>query len=82
MIDSDLHSQVMAVAAFRYCIRRRTFMVKMCVAWLTENWPGVEAGGRLTILKEIREALDADWDTDDEDVRRQWESFLKEHEGP
>lgn len=78
MSDPDLKSQLMVVAAHRYCLGRRTYMVEACIAWLSENWGDIADGAQVTILKDTRAAVDADRAGDDVD-RRQWEAFLKKH---
>lgn len=50
----------MVIAAFRYCLGRRTYIVSDCVAWLKEIWPLLEDRDRLLIRKEVDKALAMD----------------------
>lgn len=79
MIERDLNSQLMAVAAHRYCLGRRTYIVGACIDWLTKNWDDIDDGGKAAILKDTRAAVDADRAGDEMD-RREWKAFLLKQE--
>jgi hypothetical protein len=50
---------LMVIAAFRYCLGRRTYIVSDCVAWLREIWPLLVSRDKRLIKKEVDEALSA-----------------------
>lgn len=51
---------LMAIAAVRYCIGRRTYIVSDCVAWLRQVWPTLRESARAVIARDIREAIEQD----------------------
>lgn len=44
---------LMAIAAFRYCLGRRTYIVSDCVEWLRENWPKFPENVRTVIKRDL-----------------------------
>ena len=57
MINNFGRDNLMVIAAFRYCLGRRTYIVSDCVAWLKEIWPLLEDRDRRLIKKEVDESL-------------------------
>ena len=53
---------LMAVAAFRYCLGRRTYIVSDCVEWLCENWQKFPENVRAVIKRD----LESEFAKDDE----------------
>jgi hypothetical protein len=53
---------LMAIAAFRYCLGRMTYIVGDCADWLIEQWPNI---GEKT-QQIIRRELDAEFQKDDD----------------
>jgi len=51
---------LMAVAAFRYCLGRRTYIVGDCVDWLLDQWPNLGEITRHVIERDLREAIRRD----------------------
>ncbi len=47
----------MVLAAFRYCLGRRSYIVSSCVDWLIQWWDHFHENDRKIILEEIREAI-------------------------
>lgn len=65
-----LNGQLMILAACRYCLGRRSYIVGRCQEWLQAQWPLVEEGTRANITRDIVAALmkneagdQADWIT-------------------
>lgn len=69
---------LMVIAAFRYCLGRRTYIVSSCVDWLLFWWDDLDDVTKNLIVKEIQEALDRDWAGDDCDVDC-WKRILEKH---
>jgi len=67
---------LMVVAAFRYCLGRRTYIVGSCVEWLKCYWHEFDANSKIIIAREIKECLEKGWAGDECDVE-DWESLLK-----
>lgn len=78
MIEQDLDSQLMAIAAHRYCLGRRSYIVSSCIDWLTKNWNDIQPGHQTGILKDTQAAIDADHAGDDMD-KRGWIKFVEAH---
>lgn len=53
-------ADLMAMAAVRYCIGRRSYIVGDCVDWLITNWQAFEPNCRNVILRDLREAMQRD----------------------
>lgn len=51
---------LMVLAAFRYCVGRRTYIVPECVEWLFVNWPEFSDSIKGLIQKELEELFDQD----------------------
>jgi hypothetical protein len=78
------HDDLMVLAAFRYCLGRKTYIVSECCNWLIDNWNNFEFDVRRTIQEELEACFkrdDADracgntnkilgWDCDREDWER------------
>ena len=79
MIEQDIDSQLMAVAAHRYCLGRRTYIVGSCIDWLTRNWGDIEPGHQAGIIRDTKSAIAADMAGDEMD-KRAWAQFVREHE--
>ena len=54
---------LMAVAAFRYCLGRMTYIVSDCADWLIEQWPNISQNAQKIIARD----LEAAFKQDDED---------------
>ena len=44
---------LMAVAAFRYCCGRKTYIVSDCADWLIEQWPNIAERARNIIQRDL-----------------------------
>ena len=51
---------LMAVAAFRYCLGRMTYIVSDCADWLIEQWPNIAENARKVIQRDLEEAFKRD----------------------
>lgn len=49
--------QLMALAAFRYCLGRQTYIVRSCIDWLRDVWPQLTANSRSVIERDLAEAI-------------------------
>ena len=67
---------LMVLAAFRYCLGRRSYIVGSCVYWLMEWWDEIDQNTKMLILEETQDAINKNHagdkcDTDD------WQKLLK-----
>lgn len=53
-------SGLMALAAFRYCVGRMTYIVGDCANWLIENWNAIPEGTRACIQRDLEEEFQRD----------------------
>ena len=51
---------LMAVAAFRYCLGRMTYIVSDCACWLIEQWPNIAENARKVIQRDLEDAFKRD----------------------
>ena len=78
---------LMAIAAFRYCCGRQSYIVKACADWLIDVWPMLPDSVRAIIQRDLEEEFARDnearardqvykplgWDCD----RQDWERVRK-----
>ena len=64
-------TEMMAVAAFRYCLGRRTGAVRECAEWLVNVWSILSPQNREVIQRDLEKAFEED------DVARADDSRLK-----
>lgn len=50
-------SDLMVMAAHRYCLGRRSYIVGCCIEWLGTVWSKLKDGDKYTILRDTYEAL-------------------------
>lgn len=53
-------SDLMVLAAFRYCVGRRSYIVHDCINWLIAYWPEFEDFIKNIIRNELEELFDED----------------------
>ena len=51
---------LMVVAAFRYCLGRRTYIVSHCVDWCIKNWDKFEERSRICIKRDLQSEIESD----------------------
>lgn len=51
---------LMVVAAFRYCMGRRTYMVGYCSDWLIRIWPAISERARFIIKRDLEDEFKRD----------------------
>ena len=51
---------LMATAAVRYCLGRRSYIVGDCADWLIQQWRNIDPRARVIIDRDIREAVARD----------------------
>ena len=51
---------LMAMAAFRYCLGRMTYIVGDCERWIFANWENFPANVRALIQREVEEEIKRD----------------------
>ena len=51
---------LMAIAAFRYCCGRQTYIVSDCVDWLIEQWPNIGENARRVIIRDFEDEFRRD----------------------
>lgn len=49
---------LMVMAAFRYCLGRRTYIVGVCVEWIINYWDDFDQTTKRIILEETKEAIE------------------------
>lgn len=54
------NADLMVLAAFRYCLGRRTYIVSECADWLIANWSEFGDSVKALIQKELEEGFDKD----------------------
>lgn len=54
---NNLNDQLMAVAAHRYCLGRRSYIVGACLDWLRDNWEQFSRNTRRVMVLNTIEAL-------------------------
>jgi hypothetical protein len=62
---------LMVIAAFRYCLGRRTYIVGACVDWLVEVWPLLDEDTKALIKRDLERKFEAD------DLERKIDSSCK-----
>jgi hypothetical protein len=67
--------ELILLAAFRYALGRKTYMVSAVVDYLWVQWYDISGKLRTQIQKEIRQAIDSGNAGMDMDVK-QWEKLL------
>lgn len=60
--------QLMALAAFRYCLGRRSYIVGSAIEWLRATWQQLDANTQGVILRDIVEAIIDKFAGDEMDV--------------
>lgn len=68
--DTIPADHLMIIAAFRYCLGRRTYMVSHCRDWIVENWKKIPEHAKGIIKQDLEEAFAAD-----EAARRDGDTF-------
>lgn len=59
MLDLDDHTdQLMALAAFRYCLHRRSYIVGACQNWVRDTWHEFTLHTRSVMIRDLAEGLD------------------------
>lgn len=56
-ITESTDDQLMAMAAFRYCLGRQSYIVGSCLGWLRAHWGQLTPNTRNVILRDTVEAL-------------------------
>ena len=64
---SGTNGQLMVMAAHRYCLGRRSYIVQSCIEWLTLHWETFDESTHFTIVRDTIDALmdnsaGSDWD--------------------
>jgi len=73
----DLNDQLMALAAFRYCLGRQSYIVSACPQWLRDTWGQFDRNTRQVVVCDIIEALMDELLSDPGAEKIGWESFGK-----
>ena len=71
-----LDGQLMVIAAHRYCLGRRSYIVGNCIDWLCKWWPDLEEKTKNTIIRETLQALQENMAGDKYDFVA-WKSFAE-----
>ena len=53
-----MDDQLMAMAAFRYCIGRSTYITAVCHEWIRATWKQFDAQDRMMLIKETGQAIE------------------------
>jgi hypothetical protein len=49
--------ELMVIAAFRYCLGRRTYIVETCADWVVKMWPVFSEKSRAIIKRDLEQAF-------------------------
>jgi hypothetical protein len=49
--------ELMVIAAFRYCLGRRTYIVEACSNWIVKMWPQFSEGTQKVIQRDLEQAF-------------------------
>ena len=77
MNAADLYwgsDEFIVTAAVRYCLGRRTYIVKDCVEWILANWQRFSSYTQLTIQRDIEEIF-----TRDDLIRNKYGNWVEEN---
>ncbi len=77
MLDG-MNGELMVMAAHRYCLGRRSYIVGSCIDWLTKWWEKFPQGTQQAILRDTAEALLTNLAGDTMDIDA-WMTFGKKH---
>lgn len=69
-------NDLMATAAVRYCLGRRTYIVNVCADWVVRNWENFQSQTKTAIRADVEELLAGNRAGDDCD-RADWERVRK-----
>lgn len=70
------NGQLMAMAAHRYCLGRRSYIVGACIEWLEAWWGEFDENTRRVIVRDTVEALQDHEAGDDTDFAA-WKAFAE-----
>ena len=56
-LEDDHTDQLMALAAFRYCLGRQSYIVGTCIHWLRATWPQLTTKTKHVVVRDIAAAL-------------------------
>lgn len=56
-LNNNLNDQLMASAAHRYCLGRRSYIVGACLEWLRDTWEQFDRNTRRVMIRDTIEAL-------------------------
>lgn len=70
------NGQLMVMAAHRYSLGRRSYIVSSCIEWLTDNWKSFDTNTRTVIVRDTVEALMDNMAGSDIDFR-EWKYFAE-----
>ena len=73
--NTDDH--LMAIAAFRYCLGRQSYIVGSCLDWLYATWDQFDNNTRFVIVRDTREAITTGSAGSDLIDKPGWEKFAK-----
>jgi len=55
-ISQSTEDQIMSLAAFRYCLGRKTYIVGICIGWIKKHWKQFSNNTKSVMLRDIIEA--------------------------
>jgi hypothetical protein len=56
-LNEGLNDQLMAMASYRYCIGRQSYIVGACCEWIHATWDQFTTNTKLVMVRDIIEAL-------------------------
>lgn len=60
IITKSTTDQLMAMAAFRYCLGRQSYIVGACIEWIRDIWNQLDKNSQFVMLRDTIEALQRD----------------------
>ena len=79
-LTQSTNDQLMATAAHRYCLGRRSYIVSACIEWIKDTWADFSEGTRDVMIRETGHALEHGEAGDGCDFRM-WRAALNWMEG-
>jgi len=74
-ISDSLNDQLMVMAAHRYCLGRRSYIVSCCIEWISQHWDQFESNTKANLIRDTIEAIATDCAGSDIDLRS-WKELV------
>jgi hypothetical protein len=75
-LTNSLNDQLMAMAAYRYCLGRSSYIVSSCFEWLEKTWDQFDRNTKRVFLRDVVEAL---MDYEEMAYRQEWQDIANKY---